>query len=439
MTDKGHRSVFMLTLIFWLFVDDGQAKTVSGFLTTNSAKETMGQYIAGFYFHGETAEIQYTVNMTNIGGASVYLYLDEDWQEAKETTNCLHKLQMARLNNLFENRTGRWSVTHFVRPRLWHLVYADAFTCDKGRPIIPLEQPVYISYEIKMLNPDSLGYPANHFGGDEAGLFRFYQILLITYFVLGCIYIPRVYETIKKGGPMDFVIRLLSAALCLQASAAVTILIHLRSYSIDGYGSPMFELLSELLDLTSHFVMLYMLLSLSLGWALGHSYRPTRTSLSKIRETSATRIVIFIGILQGMSFLWEQYEQQEQRMYHLHRSYAGISLAIARLLLAAIFMSHLRNVISSERSALKRDFYNSFTKCCMVWFLCSPLVVLMSLLLSPYLRFKLITTGVVLGQCIAVFMLYRLFLSRSLYWEVSALSSYLPLRMDKSFGSKYYS
>ena len=52
MTDKGHRSVFMLTLIFWLFVDDGQAKTVSGFLTTNSAKETMGQYIAGFYFHG---------------------------------------------------------------------------------------------------------------------------------------------------------------------------------------------------------------------------------------------------------------------------------------------------------------------------------------------------------------------------------------------------
>ena len=44
---------------------------------------------------------------------------------------------------------------------------------------------------------------------------------------------------------MDFVIRLLSAALCLQASAAVTILIHLRSYSIDGYGSPMFELLSE--------------------------------------------------------------------------------------------------------------------------------------------------------------------------------------------------
>ena len=78
-----------------------------------------------------------------------------------------------------------------------------------------------------------------------SGLFRFYQILLIAYFVLGCIYVPRVYETIKKGGPMDSVIRLLSAALGLQASAAVMMLIHLRNYSIDGRGSPLLELLSE--------------------------------------------------------------------------------------------------------------------------------------------------------------------------------------------------
>ena len=73
-----------------------------------------------------------------------------------------------------------------------------------------------------------------------------------------------------------------------------------------------------------------------------------------------------VTLFQGVSFLWEQYEQQEQRMYHSHRSYAGISLAIARLLLATIFMSHLRSVITKERSALKRDFYNSFTK---VWYL----------------------------------------------------------------------
>nr|KAG5685598.1 hypothetical protein BaRGS_029573 [Batillaria attramentaria] len=53
--------------------------------------------------------------------------------------------------------------------------------------------------------------------------------------------------------------------------------------------------------------------------------------------------------------------------------------------------------------------------------------------------FQLITMGVLVCQSIAGVFLYRLFLSRSLYWEVSALSSTLPLRFDKSFGLKMYS
>lgn len=53
--------------------------------------------------------------------------------------------------------------------------------------------------------------------------------------------------------------------------------------------------------------------------------------------------------------------------------------------------------------------------------------------------FQLITMGVVLCQCCAVAMLYKLFFSRSLYWEVSALSSTLPLRMDRTLGHKLYS
>ena len=47
--------------------------------------------------------------------------------------------------------------------------------------------------------------------------------------------------------------------------------------------------------------------------------------------------------------------------------------------------------------------------------------------------------GVLVCQSMAGVFLYRLFLSRSLYWEVSALSSTLPLRFDRSFGLKMYS
>ncbi len=46
---------------------------------------------------GQSAQLQYQVNVSGAGGASFYLYLDEDWQDAKGFTDCLHKLQMARI------------------------------------------------------------------------------------------------------------------------------------------------------------------------------------------------------------------------------------------------------------------------------------------------------------------------------------------------------
>ena len=61
-------------------------------------------------------------------------------------------------------------------------------------------------------------------------------------------------------------------------------------------------------------------------------------------------------------FIWEQYEEREHRMYHAHRSYAGVCLVLVRIVLAALFAGHLYNTVRKERSALKKDFYGSFTK-----------------------------------------------------------------------------
>ncbi len=48
---------------------------------------------------------------------------------------------------------------------------------------------------------------------------------------------------------------------------------------------------------------------------------------------------------------------------------------------------------------------------------------------------KVVTVGVTLIQTAAMGMLSRLFFSRSLYWEVSTLSSTtLPLRLDRGGG-----
>ena len=67
-----------------------------------------------------------------------------------------------------------------------------------------------------------------------------------------------------------------------------------------------------------------------------------------------------------MLFVWEQIQDSDHRMYHAHRSFAGLGLVVLRILLAALFAWNLNVTVSSERSALRREFYKSFTKVCKV-------------------------------------------------------------------------
>lgn len=68
-----------------------------------------------------------------------------------------------------------------------------------------------------------------------------------------------------------------------------------------------------------------------------------------------------------------------------------------------------------------------------------PIIVTAIKVSVTLLLFQFITMGVLICQSIAGVLLYRLFLSRSLYWEVSALSSSLPFRLNYQHGLKFYS
>ncbi|XP_064614818.1 integral membrane protein GPR180-like [Liolophura sinensis] len=413
------------------------AKTIQGTFTTALAQASFGQYLTSFCFHGETAEIRYILNTTGQTPPKIYLFLHEDWPEAAEAKTCEDKLERARVVFELVNVTGKYVVSHFKYPRIWHVLYADGYTCSPGRPVTPVEQPNYIQYDLQLVNPDSLGNPTEHFSDEETGLLRFYQLLTVAYFVLSCIFGPQIWQAMSKHGPMQLVLQLLTASMGLQAVLAFFMMVHLHRYARDGMGYPSYELMAEFFDVLSQFAMLYMLLSLSLGWTLGSSHKSSHLDI--IRKKPAAKVVGVLAVIQGFLFLWEQYQDREHRLYHAHRSHAGAALVVLRILLASLFAWNLYTTVAKQRSALKKDFYSSFTKSCMLWFLCYPVFVIFSWIFSEYLRYKLVTMGVVLCQSAAVIMLYRLFFSRSLYWEVSALSSTLPLRLDKSFSLKSYS
>ena len=65
-----------------------------------------------------------------------------------------------------------------------------------------------------------------------------------------------------------------------------------------------------------------------------------------------------------MLLLWEQYSEShsDHHSYHAQQSLAGLLLIALRVGLALLLASVLYQIISTERSTLKRDFYLCFAK-----------------------------------------------------------------------------
>lgn len=65
-----------------------------------------------------------------------------------------------------------------------------------------------------------------------------------------------------------------------------------------------------------------------------------------------------------MLLLWEQYSESESEhhSYHTQQSLAGLLLMALRVILTLLLASVLYQIISTERSTLKRDFYLCFAK-----------------------------------------------------------------------------
>ncbi|KAK1170049.1 integral membrane protein GPR180-like [Acipenser oxyrinchus oxyrinchus] len=433
--------LFLHILVCINLVPSAIGKTIAGVFSSVAGRNTRGQYIGKFLYHGKNAllhcrleDIQAAVEKE----ATLILFREHAWLNLHESENlsCLEHLSKAELTIALNQEENNQTIPELHFPQTWYVSYVDQHTCEEG-DIIASDA---IQFEIMMFNPDAAGNPLDHFSAEETGLQGFYFLLLLAYFVATCIYAQPLWQTMQKGGPMHTVLKVLSTALLLQAGAALFNYIHLSRYAKDGIGIPIMGSFVELFDMVSQIQMLYMLLSLCMGWTLGKNRKSQSKPLQWDSTPTSTGIALAAVITQGILLLWEQFEDTDHHGYHAHRSMAGLLLIGLRVSLSMLLASSLYRIITVERSVLKRDFYLSFAKGCFLWFLCHPTVVALSVVFNEYQREKIITIAVILCQSISVVVLYRLFLSRSLYWEVSSLSSVtLPLTMSSGHKSRYYS
>lgn len=429
----------MFTLTAFLLCSPATfGKTVSGVFKSDAAREQNGQYITKFMYNvGSGLVVCRLENATLAVEKESRLLLFPETEDGFDIDNlsCHDRLSKAQLSIRLREEEHNQSIPHLHSPTAWMALYADRYTCGEGG-IIPAHGD--LTFTILLFNPDSAGNPLEHFSAEEAGLHSFYCLLILAYFVASCIYIQPLWMALRKGGPMHTVLKVLSTALALQGISALFNYIHLARYARDGVGIPIMGSLSEFCDMVSQVSMLYMLLSLCVGWTLSKNRKPQSRPLQWDSSPASKALAMGGVATQGALLLWEQYEETEHHSYHAQRSIAGLLLISLRIILALLLASVLYTIISTERSALKRDFYLSFAKGCFIWFLCHPVLVLLSVVFNEHQREKVVTIGVILCQAISVVILYQLFLSRSLYWEVSSLSSVsLPLTMSRGVRGRY--
>uniref|UniRef100_A0AAQ5ZJT9 GPR180/TMEM145 transmembrane domain-containing protein n=1 Tax=Amphiprion ocellaris TaxID=80972 RepID=A0AAQ5ZJT9_AMPOC len=313
-----------------------------------------------------------------------------------------------------------WSLGQLARCFMYSYKILYAYSAhQETQKMIPSHAD--LTFTVLLFNADSAGNPLEHFSAEEAGLHSFYFLLLLAYFIACCIYVQPLYQALRKGGPMHTVLKVLTTALALQGCSALCNYIHLARYSRDGVGLPLMGSLSG--TWLSQVSMLYMLLSLCMGWTLSRGRKPQSRPLQWEHSPASTAVAV------------RCIQSSRQRTSQLPRpaeAWQVLLLMALRVGLALLLASVLYQIISTERSTLKRDFYLSFAKVnppgCFLWFLCHPRP-------HPHVHRlqRVVTIGVILCQSISMVILYQLFLSRSLYWEVSSLSSVsLPLTMSRT-------
>ncbi|XP_030639201.1 integral membrane protein GPR180 [Chanos chanos] len=410
-------------------------KTVSGVFQSGAARQQNGQYIAKFLYHGENGLMACRLKNVALALEKEAKLLLFQGMEDFDNLSCLERVTGAQFTITLSSEEHNRTIPRQSVPQAWHVLYADRYTCDEDDLDGAVED---IGFQLVLLNPDSAGNPLDHFSAEEAGLHSFYFMLILAYFVASCIYVQPLWQALNKGGPMHTVLKVLSAALVLQGMSVFFNYVHMARYARDGVGVPLMGSLAEFCDMVAQVQMLYMLLSLCMGWTLSRGRKSQSKPLQWDSSPASTALALGGVITQGALLIWEQFEDTEHHSYHGHRSMAGLLLMVLRVALALVLASVLYQIISAERSTLKRDFYLSFTKGCFLWFLCHPVLVFLSVIFNEHQKEKVITIGVILCQSISVVVLYRLFLSRSLYWEVSSLSSVtLPLTMSRGPRGRY--
>lgn len=108
-------------------------------------------------------------------------------------------------------------------------------------------------------------------------------------------------------------------------------------------------------------------------------------------------------------------------------SFLAVFLSSLRTIFGLVLVGRLAQISRNHRFGEMRSFYARFGWLGTAWFAAHPLLLLAGALFADHLRYKVVLVGVTLIQVTVVISLLVLFTRQTLRWDISALSTSLPL------------
>ncbi|XP_054048051.1 integral membrane protein GPR180 isoform X4 [Rissa tridactyla] len=393
--------------LLWLLCAAGWGgaggKTLRGGFGSAAARLEPWRPVARFQFHGDHAVL--CVRIKNVAvavtkEARLHLFQAQEWQKLQnsiEDHSCTEKFSKAQLTMTVNHTEQNLTVSQIPYPE-------TCYSKDGiGAPFMGSLA------EYRLLSPD--------FFDTRVGFGRMWRCARV---------VAELQHNYRKADSDLFghwKLPKISRFCGKAASASQTVI----------------KIMTKVCDIISQIQMLYLLLSLCMGWTIGRMKKSQGRPLQWDSTPTSTGIAVVVVVTQSFLLIWEQFEDTNHHSYHSHHGLASGLLIGLRVCLALSLAAGLYQIITVERSTLKREFYITFAKACILWFLCHPCLATIAILFREYQREKIITIGVILCQCISMVILYRLFLSHSLYWEVSSLSSVtLPLTVSSGHKNRHH-
>jgi hypothetical protein len=204
--------------------------------------------------------------------------------------------------------------------------------------------------------------------------------------------------------------------MALQFVAHTLHTLHLWHYQADGSGIALLDLLSEVMFMLSQVVQTTLLIAIAMGYTL----LPSRDGrMVIVKWIALLSLVLHAGLVS-----FGKLQDESDSKYHENEGAVGWVLLTVRLLLLSWFV--FATQASQEQGGMRlHDFFQRFRVAGVIYFLAYPLLFVVVQVFAPYLQHPVMQIGLSIMQTTSHVLLAELFLSRGLYFKVSALSTSL--------------